>query len=243
MEHDGSLSFALPVFEQHFGAPAISSGTFEIEAAASRDSFPSWRYSIASAVATCPDSAEREQPLCRVACTNPAALSWILDEIEPEATCRNANAGSHEAPSNLDRNAGGPGTSSDTQADSAIAAGLWLREALQALLDGYGSLATPLAHHSEDRLVQWGTHLASGYMTLPEHWGQTIPAMVSLPDFTHLRDLRPGGWRASQMFTEPCGDYGRWHWDRNRILKTLTEVIQRQALPTSAGTRINHERL
>ncbi|WP_370381614.1 hypothetical protein [Catenulispora sp. GAS73] len=69
-------------------------------------------------------------------------------------------------------------------------------------------------------------------MTLAEHWDQTAPTVVSLPDFAHLLDLRPGGWRSSQMFTEPSGDYSRWQWARNRIQKTLTGVIQHQALPT-----------
>ncbi|MEY9860735.1 hypothetical protein ABH935_006372 [Catenulispora sp. GAS73] len=106
VEHNGTLSFALPVFEQHFGAQSISSGTIEIEAAASRDSFPSWRYAIASVIATCSGSAEREQLLCRVARTSPAALSWVLDEIEPENTRRKLNVVSHEAASSQDRNAG-----------------------------------------------------------------------------------------------------------------------------------------
>jgi hypothetical protein len=241
-EHGGMLSFALPVFEQHFGAQAITSGTFEIEEAASRASFPFWRYAIAFAIATCPEARERERLLCRVARTNPAALSWVLDEIEPESMRRSASLSSYGTSPSAVRNAG-EGDSRSAQTDLTIASALWLRESLEALLAGYGPLANVLAHHHEGQLVQWGAHLASGYMTLAEHWQQTTPTVVPLPDFTHLTDLRPVGWRSSRMFSAPTGDYGRWHWARNKILETLTDAIQRRALATSAGTRITHERL
>ena len=239
--HEGMLSFALPVFEQHFGAQAITSRAFEIEKAASRASFPSWRYAIAFAIATCPQAPECERLLCRVARANPAALSWVLDEIEPESTGRSASVGaagsSPAAVSAGDRGAG------IAHENPAIASALWLREAFEALLEGYGPLADSLAHHRVGQLVQWGARLASGYMTLAEHWELATPAVVPLPDFTHLSDLRPGRWRSSRMFVEPSGDYGRWQWSRSKIQETLIDAIERRALATSAGTRITHERL
>lgn len=48
VERDGQIGFALPVFEQHFGAQVITSESFRIEQSASRSSFPTWRYAIAT---------------------------------------------------------------------------------------------------------------------------------------------------------------------------------------------------
>ncbi|ACU72777.1 hypothetical protein Caci_3889 [Catenulispora acidiphila DSM 44928] len=242
VEHDGVLSFALPAFEQYFGAHAITSGTFDIESAASRASFPFWRYAIAFAIATRPDSAQREQLLCRVARTNPAALSWVLNEIKPNqshhpVTTRTQDTLPASAPT-----AANP-DSDNAEADPAIASASWLREAFEALLEGYGPFAASLAPHHEGRLLQWGAHLNAGYLTVSEHWENTTPAVVSLPDFSHLRELRPGGWRSSRMFPEPAGDYSRWQWARDRILATLTDAIQRRTLATSVGTHLTHERL
>lgn len=56
---------------------------------------------------------------------------------------------------------------------------------------------------------------------------------MSLPDFSCLRGLRPGGWRSSWTFPESTGGYGRWQWTRDRIQEHLTDVIQRRTLTTS----------
>lgn len=94
------------------------------------------------AVATRPDEAEREQLLCRVARTNPAALSWVLNEIKPEQVHRRVAVSSESAPSTSAPLAAKPG-SCDAQADLAIASGVWLREASEALLEGYGPSLPP----------------------------------------------------------------------------------------------------
>ena len=49
---DGALRFALPVFEQHFGAHALKRGIVALEEAAPPEAFPRWRYAIAFALST-----------------------------------------------------------------------------------------------------------------------------------------------------------------------------------------------
>ena len=51
---DGALCFALPVFEQHFGAHALKRGIVTLEEAAAPEAFPRWRYAIAFALSTSP---------------------------------------------------------------------------------------------------------------------------------------------------------------------------------------------
>jgi hypothetical protein len=77
---DGVLRFALPVFEQHFGAQAIRSGIIPAEAAAAPEAFPRWRCAVAFALsASEPHEAEWYMlPMARI---NPAAVSWVLGEI------------------------------------------------------------------------------------------------------------------------------------------------------------------
>ena len=49
---DGALRFALPLFEQHFGAHALTRGIAAIEEAAAPEAFPRWRYAVAFALST-----------------------------------------------------------------------------------------------------------------------------------------------------------------------------------------------
>ena len=78
----GVLTFALPLFEQHFGAQAIASSVVALESAASPATFPRWRYALAFAVATS-EAPVQEQLMIRLARVNPAAALWILGEVAP----------------------------------------------------------------------------------------------------------------------------------------------------------------
>ena len=77
---DGTLRFALPVFEQHFGGHALKAGIVALEEAAAPEAFPRWRYAVAFALSTSqPEQAE--QYMLRLARTNPAVVSWALNEL------------------------------------------------------------------------------------------------------------------------------------------------------------------
>jgi hypothetical protein len=241
VERDGMLSFALPLFEQHFGAQAITAGTFDIEAAVDRTSFPYWRYAITFAIATCPDAAERERMLLKVARTNPAALSWILDESGPMGKSVGEGIDLTVALSAGVRHDQLAGTKADAEGDKALA--LELREAFEALLEGYGPLAGSLARHHGGSLTQWGVFLASGYLTLAEHWDETEPSIVLVSDFSQLNIRQPGGWVTWQMSKQPSGIDSRWVWARGKIMDRLTAVIEHRALTTSVDTRLTSERL
>jgi hypothetical protein len=52
---------------------------------------------------------------------------------------------------------------------------LWLREVVQALLDGFGTCRTGLCRHYEGHLVQWGVYL------LGEDWVTLNEARDTLP--------------------------------------------------------------
>lgn len=235
--HDDRLSFALPVFEQHFGAHAIAAEAFGIESAASRSSFPIWRYAIASAVASSTRSAEGERLLCRLAQANPAALSWVIDEIKSKDPHSERGRDDTAEATRL------PSTASpEERADASIAAGQPLREAYQALLSGFGPSATALATHRDGQLLQWGVDLKGDWMTLAVHREQTTPSLVALPDFDQLTDLRASGWGSSQSFTYPSGEFGRWRWARARIQTGLERAVRRRVLATGADSPLTRER-
>lgn len=77
---DGTLRFALPLFEQHFGAHALTSGIIALEEAAAPEAFPRWRYAVAFALSAS-QPGQAEQYMLRLARTNPAVVSWALNEL------------------------------------------------------------------------------------------------------------------------------------------------------------------
>ncbi|WP_416959513.1 hypothetical protein [Streptomyces sp. Agncl-13] len=238
VERDGRLSFALPVFEQHFGAQAIATEAFGIEQAADRYSFPAWRYAIASAIATSSRESGRETLLCRLAQANPAALSWAINEIESRDMRTGTRIGNN-VDLTSDRTVS---PCSGGRAGASIAAGSQLREAYTALLNGFGPSATALANHRDGELMQWGVDLTGDWMTLAEHRERTAPPLVALPDFDQVRDLRASGWR-STAFSYPSGEFGRWRWARARIGKGLEQAVRRRVLATSADSPLTSERM
>ncbi|MFF4453824.1 hypothetical protein [Streptomyces goshikiensis] len=239
VERDGRLSFALPVFEQHFGAQAIATEAFAIELAAGRSSFPVWRYAIASAIATSSRESGREMLLCRLAQANPAALSWAINEIESRDMRTGTRMGNNVDPINDSTVLPCPGE----RAGASIAVGVQLREAYTALLNGFDPSATALANHRDGELMQWGVDLKGDWMTLAEHRELTAPPLVALSDFDQLRDLRASGWRSSTAFLYPSGEFGRWRWARARIQKGLERAVRRRVLATSADSPLTSERM
>ncbi|MEW1701195.1 hypothetical protein, partial [Streptomyces sp. NPDC091278] len=223
VDDEAGLRFALPVFEQHFAAHALRSGAVTLEEAAGARSFPSWRYAIAFAVSTA-QAEDAEKWMLRLSRTNPAAASWVLDEIGPHVPAiRDGLAGDVTDPS--------------------LAAGLRLREAVQAFLDGFGACSPNLARHHDGRLVQWGVRLRSDWLALYEARETTEPELVRLSDDDLNVSVRQAGWGSAIQFTLPGEFLGRWRWSRNRLSDPLARLLRQRRLPLPADSPLVRERM
>lgn len=244
----GVLTFALPLFEQHFGAQAITSSVVALESAASPAAFPRWRYALAFAVATS-EAPVREQLMIRLARVNPAAALWILGEVAP--------GDAHPAGGTKDltdtaivamikrRRGAGEGAAAEEPepANPAILAAGWLREAEQALLDGLGPLAESLASHHQGHLVRWGAWLESAYLTVAEA-RKTVPP----PEVVQLASIHPeitiaSGWQRWTQYRFPDTELGRWLWAQRRLQQRLLTILRRRTLPVPRTSRLARERL
>jgi hypothetical protein len=226
VENDGALSFALPVFEQHFAAQAIMSGMVSLETAVGSGLFPRWRYAVAFAVSTgAPNQAE--DYVLRLAAANPGAVSWILDEIaageEPRQYPSKAGAAAQSWLGLADP---------EKQDDPAVLRGLWLREATKVLLDGFGACGSNLARHSGGQLVQWGVQLlGEEYIGLHEALGTLPPPEVVVVPGDDWENRLPEGWARQTLFLYPVDELGRWTWARNSLRQSLDGMVRRRRLP------------
>ena len=247
VDDDGRLTFALPVFEQHFGAEAITSGDVRLETAAQPGSFPGWRYAIAFAVATA-ETPVQEQLMTRLARTNPAAASWVLTEVTadrriPTAASRGLT---DTAITEMITTAGGtegPVPAAERAPGIAVLAGLWLRDAEQAFLDGLGPLADSLANRRDGRLTQWGAWLGSGQVTLAEASTRVPSPEVVTLDRADPEITLASGWARRSQFRFPDAALGRWAWTHTRLRKRLLGVLRRRTLPVPPSSRLAAERL
>jgi hypothetical protein len=126
--------------------------------------------------------------------------------------------------------------------DPAIAEGQWLREALQALLDGFGACGSQLSRHRDGRLVQWGVQiLDDGWIALSEARDRLPP-----PDLVTVagdpRDRPAPEWIRRTTFRIPNGHLGRWSWARNWLMHRLAELIQERRLPLPPDSPLASER-
>ncbi|WP_204000794.1 hypothetical protein [Virgisporangium aurantiacum] len=236
---DGTeLTFALPVFEQYFGSEALRMGLADVETIAAASSFPRWRYALAFAVSTAIDQ-DQERLVGGLARVNPAAAFWVLDEIADGSADRTHDGPSDEAIAALIGSRDPTGELTD-EPDLAIRAGQWLRGAEQALLTGLGPLAESLARHRDGRLVQWGTWLQNGHMTLARSRDQLPP-----PDVIKLSKIWPslGRWHRIEGIRFPTSDFGRWLRAQKALQEQLQTVIRRRTLPVPRTSRLARERL
>jgi hypothetical protein len=244
--NEGSfLRFALPLFEQHFGAQAIAANVVTLESAASPATFPRWRYAIAFAVSIS-EPPDQEQLMIRLAHVNPAAALWVLGEISPgTAYAGQWNELSDPAVITLISRRRGTGQAPAGQAPEsspAVLAAGWLREAERALLDGLGPLAESLATHHDGQLVQWGGWLQSGHLTVAEA-SQTVPP----PEVVQLDAIHPeisvSGWQRWTQYAFPDADLGRWLWTQDRLRQRLVRLFKQRTLPVPTASRLARERL
>lgn len=229
---DGALRFALPVFEQHFGAHALKRGIVDPKEAAAPNAFPRWRYAIAFALAT-GQPGQAEQYMLLLARTNPAVVSWTLNELADNDHTTPAHAPTPRQPR--------PAVAG-TGEHTAITEGRRLREALQALIDGFGTCGSQLSRHRDGRLVQWGVQL------LGDDWIALSEArdMIPPPDLVAVAfdpwDHPAPEWGRRTLFPIPRGPLARWSWARNRLIQPLDELIQQRRLPLPPGSPLARER-
>jgi hypothetical protein len=234
---DGHLAFALPLFEQYFGAQAIKDGTAAVEAVASAETFPRWRYAIAFTIAT--SAAEESDVLMRrLALTNPAAASWVLDEVCDSDPHQGGADARQEQPAAPARNPG-----QGTAVNQAVAFAVWLRDGQQALVDGLAPLGCQLARCGDDgQLVQWGAWLGDGHLTMAEAYRGGDPGVVELDD-PHPQIGLSTGWAEWHGYDRPAGRYGRWRWARQRLREPLLRRTRRRTLDVPADCPLARERM
>ena len=227
----GSLSFVLPVFEQHFGAEALRENAVPVEKVAA-SAFPRWRYAIAFAVgASHRDDAERLME--RLVRANPGAASWILGELRAEAA--------DITPATLARQAAEP--SPATGITPAVALGRWLRGAQDAWLDGLHPLGKHLVRHGTDgQPVPWGIWRSGDRMTLAEARESGGPAVTELPVPDPGITLGSGWWRVRQGGV-PAGRLGRWRRTQWQLKQELARHLLRGTLPCPPDSPLARERL
>ena len=232
----GALRFALPLFEQHFGAHALTCGIATMEEVAAPETFPRWRYAVAFALSTT-QPGQSEQFMLRLARTNPAVVSWTLNELIDNdlALAGSESAGTSQSWQSAAARSRQPG-------DPAIAEGKRLREALQALLDGFGACGSMLARHRDGRLVQWGVQLLGDEWIALSEARDTLPP----PDLVTVAgdswDRKSPEWIRRTMFPIPREPLGRWSWARNWLRKRLAELIQERRLPLPSDSPLASER-
>ncbi|MFI6489229.1 hypothetical protein [Streptomyces sp. NPDC050564] len=237
--HDrGLLRFALPLFEQHFAAQALQDGHTSIESAAGPDQFPRWRYALAFAVEGATYEVV-EELILRMARTNPAAASWVLEEAEDQTT-RRAHLQSPARRPAVRTNL----TSGDDQ-EPAVVLGLRLREAMLAWLHGLGTLGPHLAPHHHGQLAPWGVRLATEEALIIGHARDGV-----LDEDVFLRgdlEFGTGQWRRHfhdiSLFDRPRQDLARWKWTRDRLRDPLTRRLRQRTLPVPPASPLATERV
>lgn len=239
--HDnGHLRFALPLFEQHFAAQALQDEGALIETAAGSELFPRWRYAIAFAVATVAQK-QAEGFLLRLACINPAAASWVLDETtQPGLNTRAVYPASPDRPATS-----APGQH-DVAPEQALAVGGRLREATLCWLEGLGEVGELLAPHHQGRLAPWAVFVGqdSEWMTLAEAREGVLDAeLVMRPDLVPWGSVPRGDFHSIHGFLVPRGNLARWVWSRNQLREHLVDQMRNRTLAVDPASPLAAERV
>jgi hypothetical protein len=238
VQEAAGLRFALPVFEQHFGAQALRRGTVQLEEIVTTNAFPRWRYAIAFAVsASAPD--EAENLMLRLARANPAAASWVFDEI---ARTKTQDDGMREAEEKAKAAIARLAQPGHDERRTTEAAGVWLREALEAFAEGFGPLSGSLLNLRDGRLPRWGVWAKEGWVAIsPSRYSTEPPAVTSLASHPSNREDPEWRWWCQHLF--PAGPLGRWEWACRQLREPLERVVRRGALLLPPDSPLAHERL
>lgn len=236
--HDGLLAFALPVFEQYFGAEALRTGFVDLEQVAAAAPFERWRYAIAFTMAAA-EPAQAEADMERLVRINPGSASWIVDEI---ATKPWPHQWREESDSEIRARVARCWPKASPGEELAVTIGRWLREAQQALLHGMGPVRELLAVHHDGRLARWGVRTADGSMVLTVGRDAGEPDVVALPASSPGENWHTYSFRRNH-FLVPYGDLARWYWARQELRQPLKTIISARRLPVSPDSVLAHERL
>ncbi|MFE0527124.1 hypothetical protein ACFW0V_05945 [Micromonospora parva] len=237
VREDGALRFALPVFEQYFGSAAIRAGLVAMETAASGDAFPLWRYALAFAVSTA-EPPRQEQLLLSLARLNPAAVFWILGEIGRMEAAESGQAPDASVIETLIARRDCTGISAG--ATVPVRAGLWLREAEEALMAGLNPLGERLRRRG-GKLTQWGVWLEHGHVTLARARSRESPPVIEL-DEMHPDIGIVTGWDSWTQLEFPTSAFGRWTRAQKHFQPRLNELIRRRTLDTPLDGTLARER-
>lgn len=230
--HDGGLlRFALPLFEQHFAAQALREGHTPLESAAAPQSFPDWRYAIAFVVAAAPDE-DAEAFMRTLTRTNPAAASWVLDEI---ATAHGDRHLSPAAPAGK-----APADGDEPQQVPAVARRL--REATLCWLAGLEALGPLLARHKQGRLIPWAVQLSHDWLTV----AQARPGVLD-EDLVAWADLASSPHPLTRFhhrtsFPAPHGRLACWERARSELRQALADRMRQRTLPVAPTSPLAAER-
>ncbi|OII69870.1 hypothetical protein [Streptomyces sp. CC77] len=237
---DGQLRFALPLFEQHFAAQALQDEEALIETAAGSELFPRWRYAIAFAVASVAQE-QAEGFLLRLARTNPAAASWVLEETAR----RDGDSGAAQRPLS-DEPATRAAERPESAPEHALAVGGRLREATRCWLEGVGELGALLAPHHDGALAPWAVLVGKDdeWMILAEARERVLDAeLVVRPDLIPWGSVPRGDFHSIHGFPVPRGDLARWVWARNRLREQLIAPMHNRTLPVDPASPLAAERV
>jgi hypothetical protein len=173
-------------------------------------------------------------PLAR---TNPAVVSWTLNELfdNDHATAASEPVGTSQSPRSAM-------TGTPQPSDPAIAEGQRLREALQALLDGFGACGSQLSRHWDGRLVQWGVQLLGDDWIALSEARDTLPPPDLVTVAGNPWDRPAPEWTRRTKFHIPRGPLGRWSWARNQLMQRLAQLIQERRLPLPPDSPLASER-
>ncbi len=171
-------------------------------------------------------------PLAR---TNPAVVSWMLNELADSDRSTPARE-----PVGISRSS--QPTATGTREHPAITEGRRLREALQALIDGFGVCGSQLSRHRDGELVQWGVQLLGDDRIALSEARETLPP----PDLVAVAfapwDHPAPEWGRRTLFAIPRGPLSRWSWARNWLMQALAGLIQRRRLPLPPDSPLARER-
>ncbi|MGW4897514.1 hypothetical protein ACWEQL_35480 [Kitasatospora sp. NPDC004240] len=225
VRENGLLRFALALFEQHFAAQALKSGDVGFDAVAGPGRFPRWRYAIAFAVETS-TAQEADAHMVTLARANPAAASWVLEQLAEEE---------------IEGSPWRTGPVADGPERSRSVAGQ-LRGAVEGWLAGLGDLGPHLELHYGGRVAPWAIGVAGDRVSLGQPYEGVFQEEIVVLDDPNLWSHERPRFRVRSGFPLPRGRLARWYWARERLRKPLTELIEKRILPVPHSSPLAAER-
>lgn len=251
-DNDCQLTFSLPIHEQTYGALAITSGLVDLATVASAANFPIWRYALALSI-NLDDPHNADEMLGSVTDCNPAAGSWLIDELDTSQRAPRQSVVAQTGDAHTERAVRmrhqlvlDPAEGPMDAAVLKVAAPL--RDAYRTFADALGPLATLLSRRSEGAAVAagWDVNLRTndviviGWRTSDDtiDLGPLPPEVDPSNPAVHWDYRR---WPLIQSLGAAAG-YGRWKWSRNLIRSQLQPRLKRLALPCSPDGILGLER-